>query len=158
MKKLNLSLVAIIISVLVFSACSDPHIVGKWEIKSVELKNIDEIFEKYSEMLKEEGNENMGEEELSELKTEAQQELKEELENSIIEFTSSKKFIVDGTEQGKWESRENNKIIISSDTDNPIECNIKEKSGRKVNLEMIIPYENDITLVFDLKLEKIKNK
>ncbi len=153
MKKINLSLVAIVIAVLTFSACSSSDIVGEWKVKTAELTNADEVFEKYLAQMP-----GIDQETADTMKAQMQEGLKGELEGSVIEFTADNKFIADGSQEGTWEYGEDKTVIVyGEDKKETMKCTIKSNSGSKLELEMLIN-DSEVSMEIALELEKTDKK
>ncbi|MBN2892592.1 MAG: hypothetical protein JXL97_12060 [Bacteroidales bacterium] len=137
MKKFVLSAVAIVFAMFLFSSCGggnvEKDIVGKWEIKSADLSNLDELVVELAESF------GLGDEEIEQMKEEMKTGMSEEFIGSTIEFGEDKTFVTpDG--EGEWSYDADKKVIVVKEGDTEYDIIVDKLSGD--NLEMTMSFDD----------------
>ncbi len=127
----------------------EKDVIGKWEINSAEISNLDEVATQLAEDF------GLGEDGIDELKEELKKEMSNNFNGTSIEFKSNGVFkSPDG--EGKWEYDDpNREIKIKYDKDN-IEYKLKVEKLSGKNLDFtIFMEENGIEIIMFMSLERI---
>ena len=139
MKKYVSAIMAVIVAFTFFTSCKgggsnvEKDIVGKWNIQSSELSNIDEIVDEMASQLGLEGDM------IDSMKDELKSEMEQDMSGSYLQFNEDHTVDAGEGNEGSWSyDKDNNKIIIKTDDGQTIDFIIDNLSGDDLNATFVI--------------------
>ena len=148
MKKLTISLMAVLIAFSLFTSCNsganvEKDIVGKWTIETSNLENLDELVTEMASQL------DLNDSLINQMKEELESEMGEDMKGTYIEFNEDHTVNLDEDQQGSWSyDKENNKIVIKDD-DGTYDLFINSLKGDDLDATFVI---SDNGMNFRLKV------
>ena len=145
MKKINYLLLAILL--ISISSCSiEKKLIGKWEIKTAEVTNIDEIIESYGSELQPA--------DIEDFKTSINEELTNEIIGGIFTFNKDNTYEVENS-KGAWELNDKT-ISLNEEGEQDINIEFVVEKITKKKFIFVFVAKSEVEIKINMKCDKIK--